>query len=239
MLRLILFLLLPVFLLTVGAGVVFAQQASPTPESATLPPGGSPTGTQTLIAEIATQSPLDITYPVHGLKVTGVVAITGKIGVSGWTRYELAFAFADNQSENWFVFAGGNSPLSGTALGSWKTTAISDGDYNLRLRVYMSGSFQDGFVYGLRVRNYTLDTPLPTLSPTRTATSAATITPTLTPVPTFTSTLTPTTFPSPTVLPSNPASLGNTEIVFDLARGALLIVFLFGVFGVLLRLRRR
>jgi len=239
MLRLVLFLALSVVLIASGVGAAAAQQASPTPEVATPAAAGSPTGTQTQIAEIATQSPINIIYPVHGLKVTGVVDVTGTIGVAGWTRYELAFDFATDQSGSWFVFGSGSSPLSGTALGSWKTTAISDGDYNLRLRVYLPGSFQDIFVYGLRVRNYTPDTPVPTLTYTPTATSAATATPVPTLAPTFTVTPTLTAFPSPTALAANPAILSGNEIAFDLGRGALLIVVLFGAFGVLLRLRRR
>ena len=239
MLRLVLFLVLTVFLIVSGQGVVLAQQASPTPEIPTLPAGTTPLGTQTVIPEIPTQSPIEFTYPVHGLRVTGVVNITGTIGISGWTRYELAFAFAENNNDNWFVFASGAAPLNGTALGAWKTTAISDGDYNLRLRVYLPGSFQDGFVYGLRVRNYTLDTPMPTLTPTPTATSAATATLTATLQPSSTLTPTLTIFPTPTALPPNPAIIDNSEIAFNLGRGALLVVFLFGVFGLLLRLRNR
>ncbi len=204
-----------------------AQEASPTPESAT------PAGTQTLIPEIPTPSPINITYPVHGLKLTGVIEVTGSIALEGWTSYELAFTYADDRSDSWFVFGGGTNPPAGAALGSWKTTAISDGDYNLRLRVFSPGSFQDGFIYGLRVRNYTADTPVPTLTFTPTATPAATA------LPTFTPTLTLTTYPTPTVLPPNPATLGAGEIVFNLARGALSIVFLFGVFGLFVRLRRR
>jgi len=234
-LRLVLFLVLILFLAVSGEGVVSAQQASPTPEI----PGGTPLGTQTLIPEIPTQSPIEFTYPVHGLKVTGVVNITGAIGLSGWTRYELAFAFADNKNDNWFVFASGSFPLNGSALGSWKTTTISDGDYNLRLRVYLPGSSQDGFVYGLRVRNYTLDTPVPTLTLTPTATSAASATPTTPPLPSATVTPTLTVFPTPTALPPNPAIIDNSEILFNLGRGALLTVALFGIFGLLLRLRQR
>ncbi len=231
--RLLIFFVSFVLLVDLELRPVSAQEASPTPDV------GTPAGTQTLIPEIPTPSPINIIYPVHGLRLTGVVVITGSIALDGWTSYELAFAFANDRSDSWFVFAGGRNPLAGTALGSWKTTAISDGDYNLRLRVFSPGSFQDGFVYGLRVRNYTPDTPVPTLTLASTVTPEATATPVATAAPTFTPTVTLTIYPSPTALPPNPATLGSTEIVFNLGRGALLIVFLFGVFGLFVRLRHR
>lgn len=203
-----------------------AQEASPTPS--VTPTLSNP--------EVPTASPVIITYPVAGLKLAGVVKITGTIAVSGWTSYELAFAYATDTSGTWFGFAGGSNPAPTDALASWDTTKLSDGDYNLRLRVFSPGGSQDGFAYGLRIRNYTVDTPVPTLAFTPTATSSA---PPATAIPSSTPTLTPTIFPTPTDLPANPASLGSAEIVLNLVRGALLIVFLFGAFGFFLRLRRR
>lgn len=207
-----------------------AQGVSPTPGS--LTPAATAQGTPALVPEIPTPSPIMIIYPVHGLKLTGVVNITGSVALDGWTSYEAAFAFADDQSNTWFTFAGGTNPLPGTTLASWKTTSVSDGDYNLRLRVFSPGGFQDGFVYGLRVRNYTADTPVPTLTLTPTATSAATT------LPTFTPTVTSTVYPSPTALPPNPATLGAGDIVLNLGGGALIMIALFGAFGLLTRLRR-
>ena len=172
-----------------------------------------------------------------GLKLSGVVKITGTIALDGWSSYELDFSYASDSTNTWFSFAGGSSPLAGTALVDWDTTKLSDGDYNLRLRVFSpGGSPQDGFAYGLRVRNYTADTPVATL------TFTPTVTPSLIPataVPTFTSTLTPTIYPTPTALPANPASLSAGEITFSLVRGALVTVLLFGVFGLFVRLRHR
>ena len=210
-----------------------AQAASPTPESPT------PVGTQPLIPEIPTPSPVLITYPVHGLRLTGVIKITATIALQGWTSYELAFSYANDATGTWFGFAGGTNPLPADGLAAWDTTRLSDGDYNLRLRVFSPGGSQDGFAYGLRVRNYTVDTPEPTLTPTPTATPLASATPVSTAVPSSTTTLTPTAYPTPTALPANPAALGAGEIVFNLVRGALLIFFLFGAFGLYLRLRHR
>jgi hypothetical protein len=202
-----------------------AQEVSPTPTPTQLP---NP--------EVPTPSPVVITYPVAGLKLAGVVKITGTIAVDGWSSYELDFAYASDTTNTWFSFAGGNNPPAGGSLAAWDTTKLSDGDYNLRLRVFSAGAPQDGFAYGLRIRNYTADTPAPTLTPPVTATATM---PTATLVPSSTPTLTPTVYPTPTALPANPAALGTGEIVLNLSRGALLTIFLFGAFGIFLRLRRR
>src|SRR5689334_18699792 len=158
-----------------------AQAASPTPGGAT------PAGPGTVIPEIPTASPILITYPLHGIKVTGVINILGSITLEGWTSYEVAFAYANDQSNSWFTFGGGANPSTGgSTLASWDTTTVSDGDYNIRLRVFSPGGSQDGFIYGLRVRNYTADTPVPTLTFTPTPTSADTPLPTFTPTQTLT-----------------------------------------------------
>ena len=213
-----------------------AQEVSPTPETSTPLPGPAPAGSETVIPEIPTDSPVLITYPVHGLKLTGVVKITGTVALTGWTSYELAFSYASDATGTWFNFVSGGNTIPAGGLGDWDTTKLSDGDYNLRLRVFTAGGPQDGFAYGLRVRNYTADTPVPTLTFTPTATSSL---PTSTPVPTFTPSLTPTDYPTPTALPPNPAALGPNDILANLAQGALIVVFLFGAFGAFLYLRRR
>jgi len=220
-----------------------AQDVSPTP-TPLIPPilnpenggiqGGA--GTLTVIPEIPTPSPVSVSYPIHGLKLIGVVNITGSIALDGWTSYEISFSYADDATSAWFPFASGKNPVVNNALAAWDTTKLSDGDYNLRLRVFVNGSFQDGFVYGLRVRNYTVDTPVPTLTFTPTATPTR---PAATVIPTFTPTTTPTIYPTPTALPSNPATLNVEAIVSSLWRGVLFTAILFVVFGVFLRLRRR
>lgn len=205
---------------------VSAQEASPTPGVVV------PVGTETVIPEIPTTAPISIFYPIHLQTLRGTVNITGLIATDGWTSYEVAFSYAENATSVWFPFATGKNPLVDNALAVWDTTTLTDGDYNLRLRVFNpDGSSQDAFVYGLRVRNYTIDTPIPSITPTSTATSAATA------LPTATVTITPTPFPTPTALPSNRATLSTGEITANLGLGAVLAAVLFGIFGMFLWLR--
>ncbi len=210
-----------------------AQEETPTPSS-----GASPTETPGIIPELPTVGPVSITYPIHGQTLKGTVNITGSIALDDWTSYELAFADTANTDLNWFVFATGAPPLpDGGLLAAWDTTTISDGEYNLRLRVFSPSGDQDVFIYSIRIRNYTVDTPEPTAtlsaSATPSASPPATATTTSTPQPT------PTPYSRPTPMPPNPASLPTNDILFNLGRGALFTAVLFGVFGWLLRLRRR
>ena len=167
-----------------------AQEDSPTPP-----------GTPSVIPELPTVGPVSISYPLHGQTLIGSVNITGSIALDGWTSYELAFSDAAAATPSWFLFASGTNPVPDGPLAAWDTTTLTDSDYNLRLRVFSPGGSQDVFVYGLRVRNYVVDTPAPTIALTPTPSPVATATLTLMPAPTST----PYSTPSP--LPPNPATL--------------------------------
>ncbi len=209
-----------------------AQDETPTPAVFT------PTKTQANIPELPTVGPVSVFSPLHGQALKASIKITGSIALEGWTGYELAFAYAANAEPDWVVFATGVNPVAeGSLLATWDTTTISDGDYNLRLRVLSPNGDQDVIVYGIRIRNYSVDTPMPTATPLPSATPSAsptvTITSTSTPKPTGTP------YSTPTRMPPNPASLRTDDIVFNFSRGALFVAVLFGVFGLFLRLRRR
>jgi hypothetical protein len=177
-----------------------------------------------------------ISSPEEGQFVQGIAIVTGSVTATGFSSYELSFAYNDDPTQTWFVLTSGSSPVYDGQLGTWDTSTLTDGDYALRLRVFLlDGSQQEVTVTGLRVRNYT---PIPT----------ATFTPTVTPVVKFAAptaqrialaavTATPS-MPTPTPMPPNPASLAERSIPGALGRGAALALGLFVILGLLLRLRR-
>ncbi len=175
-----------------------------------------------------------ITYPATGDAIQGTVTILGVSNITGFVSAELAFAYATNPTDTWFLIATSNQPVINAALGVWDTTGITDGIYNLRLRVYLSeGSFQDILVTGLRVRNYT---PIETATPVETSTPTATLVepaPVSTPTPTFTP------FPTPTLLPTNPATVTAGDVNNSLVYGALTAIVIFSIFGMIARFRHR
>ena len=175
-----------------------------------------------------------ITAPTAGQVLHGPAAITGLTDVPNFSSADVSFAYASDTTNTWFSISATTQPITNDVLASWDTTAISDGDYILRLRVTLQdGTFQDVTV-PVEVRNYTsLATPTLTATPTQLALQlptpilvAASATPTLVP------------FPTPTKLPPNAAELTQSQIYASLERGALAIFGIFIIFGILLRLRR-
>ena len=65
----------------------------------------------------------------------GVVQIEGTADAPDFASADLAFAYDSDETNTWFLIAEIDQPVSNAALGTWDTSAISDGDYVLRLRV--------------------------------------------------------------------------------------------------------
>ena len=180
--------------------------------------------------------PIAITSPAPGEAVRGEVIITGTTDISGFTSSQLDFSYASNPTDTWFALQTSTQPVVDSPLAVWDTTRISDGDYVIRLRVFVeNGVFQEVTV-PVKVQN---DTPI--LTPTQVVTPtpdklevqlptpflvAASPTPTSTPRPT------------PTPLPTNAVSVNQTAIYTSIGRGALVIIGLFAFVGLILRFRR-
>ena len=189
----------------------------------------------TIAAQAA--SPIAITSPNSGDILRGQVTITGTTDVANFLSAHLDFAYASDSAENWFVLQTLSQAGSDSALTIWDTTSITDGDYVLRLQVFLDDGTTQEVTVPIRIQN---DTPIPTAAPIPTATPeevfsiqiptpfllAASPTPTEVPRPT------------PTPLPPNPVSLNQSEIYASLSRGALVIIGLFLAAGVLVYMRR-
>jgi len=169
-----------------------------------------------------------IVSPRPGDVLQGVVTIAGYSDVEEYASDELSFAYADDPTGTWFLIATNSQPVVNNTLATWDTTVITDGNYVLRLRVYITGgNYREIFVSGLRVRNYT---PVETLTPTvlaPEATPLATISPTAT------------SFPKPTSLPRNPAELAPKDVSSSILYGGLTAILTFVIVGIYLWLRRK
>jgi hypothetical protein len=184
---------------------------------------------------------LSISSPQTGQVLRGQVEITGNLDVSNFSSAELAFTYTlpegggSNPADNWFTIQTFSRPVKGSAIATWNTSAVTDGDYTLRLRVlFQDGTSQDVSVSNLKVRN---DVSLPTDTPTVTVT----ITPSeISPTPTSTRLPDETilSFPSPIPLLTNPASLTVPSLYSTFGCGALIAFVLIIVFFLLLRVHR-
>lgn len=149
----------------------------------------------------------EITRPVPGEALTGLVTIYGTADHPAFVGYDLAFAYADNPTDTWFSLGEPVhiSVLDGR-LGLWDTTAIADGDYLLRLRVWLEdGTALEAIVRNLRVRNQ---------FPAETATPPPPVT---APPPTMETPPVSTSLPAPTPFPPS----GQSRATGALATGVL------------------
>jgi hypothetical protein len=173
--------------------------------------------------------PILLLSPLPGEVLQGTVGILVDTAVPGFARAELAFAYSGDPTGTWFLIAESDTALSVVRMASWDTSAITDGEYDLRLLVFFAdGTTRQVIAPGLRVRNYSpIETgtpaPSPTLDPGQ-------------PTPTLTPTASPPA-PSPTPLPTNPVIPGAQRTLASLGLGVGLVVGLFAALGLYLARR--
>lgn len=180
--------------------------------------------------------PLAITFPKADEVVSGEITITGTTEISGFVSSQLDFSYASDPTDAWFALQTSTQPVIDSPLAVWDTSLISDGNYILRLRVFLDDGASQEVTVPFRVQNDTpILTPTPIITSTPNKLDAQPPTPFLvasSPTPTRTPR------PTPTPLPTNSISINRTAVYTSLARGALVIIGLFLFAGLILRLRR-
>ena len=189
-----------------------------------------------LLTAAQDETPITLTSPLAGDILRGEVTITGTTDIPNFFSAQLDFSYVSNPTGTWFAIQTLSQSVADSAITTWDTTSISDGDYILRLRVnLLDNSFQE-ITVPIQIGNDVVPST-PTVVPTSTlnAVEVQIPTPFL-----LAASPTPTTppRPTPTALPTNPASLGQTAIFGSLGRGALVILGLFALSGLIIRLRR-
>jgi hypothetical protein len=179
--------------------------------------------------------PIAITSPAPDEVLRGQVTITGRIDIVNFVSARLDFAYASNPTNTWFTIQTFSPPMVDSTLAVWDTTSITDGDYVLRLHVNLEDGTSQEAIVPIKIGNDAL--PTPTAEPTSTPQEDVLLFPTpflLAASPTPTEVPRPT----PTALPPNPVSLEQNEIYSSLGRGALVILGLFALAGLIIRVRR-
>lgn len=179
--------------------------------------------------------PIAITAPAPEEIVRGQVTISGRVDVVSFASVQLEFAYASNPTDTWFTIQTFSQPISDSTLAVWDTTSITDGAYVLRLRVNFEDGTSQEVTVPIKIGNEALPTPTPEPTSTPEGESAFVPTPFL-----LAASPTPTDVPppTPTALPPNPVSLEGSEIYTSLGRGALVILGLFALAGLIFRSRR-
>jgi len=176
-------------------------------------------------AQEAEEPVVDISVPLPGEAVQGLLQISGTIDVKDLDSYILEFAFQEGDEPAWFPISKGDISIISGVLGEWDTSSIPDGNYKLRLSVNRQTEEPIIMVLeGIRVRNYSqieTNTPAPTSAqPTITPTAAESITPTPTTVQKV----------SPTPLDPNPVSVTLANVQKAIVQGSLAGVVIFIIF---------
>lgn len=181
-------------------------------------------------------APIAITSPAPGEAVRGQLNIIGSTNAPDFVSAQLDFSYASAEAGTWFPLQALSQSVFDSPLYTWDTTMITDGDYILRLRVFLAdGSFQEVTV------PITLQNDVAPATPTPMPTSTPDPLTLLMPTPfLLAASPTPTDLPrpTPTALPENPVSLNDNEIYASLGRGALVILGLFALAGLIVRIRR-
>jgi len=176
-----------------------------------------------------------ITSPKADEILRGETTITGTMNVPGFASAQLDFSYASNPTDTWFTIQTFSQPVSDSTLAVWDTTLITDGDYVLRLRVNAEDGTSQEVTVPIKIGNDFMPTPTPVPTATPEAVTVLVPTPFL-----LAASPTPTEVPrpTPTALPENPASLEQSELLMSLGRGALVILGLFALAGLIIRVRR-
>ena len=186
---------------------------------------------------LAAQTPqsVAISSPKAGDILRGQVNIAGTTSDPNFLAGQLDFSYASTTTETWFPLQTLSQSVFDSPLYTWDTTSITDGNYILRLRVYLNdGTFQE-----VTVPVTILNDAQPTPTPVPTATPEEDLVSVPTPF-LLAASPTPTDLPraTPTPLPANPVSLDRTAVFSSFGRGALVILGVFALAGLILRIRR-
>lgn len=76
---------------------------------------------------------ISLTFPESGTEIKGIIELTGTVNIPnfGFYKYEIAPAGSDT----WATIAAGRESVVEGSLGRWDTSALTPGDYQLRLVV--------------------------------------------------------------------------------------------------------
>ncbi|MBI5929126.1 MAG: hypothetical protein HY862_07450 [Chloroflexi bacterium] len=137
-------------------------QTGPTPTKfAGFPSGGG-------VATIPSNLPnnIQITSPVFGQQIQGFVTVFGSASHPDFIQYAVEFGPDPNPGGLYYPITpqAVTVPVFNSALGGWNTSSLPDGQYQIRLHVWLKGGREvnNVIVGGLQVRNR-----LPTNTPPR------------------------------------------------------------------------
>lgn len=169
--------------------------------------------------QLAQKSQVKISDPQNGDVLQGVVLIHGTTAVPEFRFTEVSFGYQNDPTTTWFIIEQSKAPVKNDLIASWDTSTITDGEYQLRVKVELAdGQMVQEIVTNLRVRNYS---PVETVTPD--ANPVKQITPTETSLPDYILYIS-----TPTLPPANPAQLTVEDLQSSALRG---VAYVFAAIG--------
>jgi len=120
------------FIVTPTLDLISTPTGTLSPEMMTQFAGTSPQ-TPAANASGCVPNQIDLTFPEAGAEIRGAIELVGTVNIPnfGFYKYEVATAGSDT----WATIAAGRSVVDASSLGRWDTSALTPGDYQLRLVV--------------------------------------------------------------------------------------------------------
>lgn len=181
----------------------------------------------------AQKTQVKISDPQNGDVLQGVVLIHGTTDVPGFRLTEVSFGYQNDPTTTWFIIEQSKAPVKNDLIASWDTSTITDGEYQLRVKVELAdGQMVQEIVTNLRVRNYSpVETATPDANPVKQ------IPPTATSLPDYIMDIS-----TPTPPPANPAQLTVEDLQSSAFRGVAYVLVAIGAaafyFGIRRAIRR-
>src|SRR6266498_221389 len=99
-----------------------------------------------------------ITSPAPNDILRGQVNIIGSTNDPSFVSAQLDFAYASDSTGTWFPLQALSQSVFDSPLYTWDTTTITDGDYILRLRVFVTDGTSQEVTVPVTLQNDTLPT---------------------------------------------------------------------------------
>ena len=81
---------------------------------------------------------IEVSSPSAGEALQGVVQILGSTDMPDFLSSEVSFGYATDPTSTWFLIEQSSVPVEEGEIASWDTSTITDGEYRLRLQVFLT-----------------------------------------------------------------------------------------------------
>ena len=101
-----------------------------------------------ILGQVQSGETPEITSPLPGQALQGVVVVNGHTALKNFQSTEVSYSYTSGSS--WFLISQSRNAVEDGRLAVWDTTTITDGDYKLRVQVFLSSGSTATFTGAMR-----------------------------------------------------------------------------------------